>query len=109
RTSRTSGAPPRPSWRAAPARRRRRSEHGSGTPAGGRATSVAPVEPADLGRAASEIPVAAEGAHARLVGARHRDVRRDPVFGVTDDDGLALVLAGDRRDGAVDDLLDREH
>ena len=41
---------------------------------------AAPVDPAQLGRAAGEVPVAAEGAHARGLGARNRDLRRDPVF-----------------------------
>src|SRR5580692_9179398 len=70
--------------------------------------SVAPIEPANLGRPPGKIPVAAEGAHARLVGTRDRDVGRDPVFRVADDDRLVLLLARNGRDGAVDDLVDRE-
>ena len=66
---------------------------------------IAPVELADFRRAALEIPVAAEQAEPRLVGARHDDVRRNPVLAVADDD-VALVLAAHRRDRAVDDLLD---
>src|SRR6185295_4357062 len=70
--------------------------------------SAAPVEPHDLGRAAFEIPVAAEGAHARGLGARHRDVLADPVPAVADDDVLAFHLAGDRFDHALDDFWDLE-
>src|SRR5262249_7597372 len=70
--------------------------------------SIAPVQLADLRRAPPEMPVAAEGAHARLVGAAHRDVGRHPVLAVADHHRLTLVLPGDRRDRAVDDLLDGE-
>src|SRR5436305_13834152 len=66
---------------------------------------IVPVELADFRRLSFEIPVAAEQPEARLVGARHDDVRRDPVFAVADDD-VALVLAAERRNGAIDDFLD---
>src|SRR5262245_61380298 len=70
--------------------------------------SAAPVEPHDLGRAAGEIPVAAESADARGLGARDRDVASDPVAGIADHDRLALVLSGDRLHHAFDDLGDLE-
>src|SRR6187399_2983303 len=43
---------------------------------------AAPVEPHDFGGASLEIPVAAEGAHARGLGARDGHVLADPVAGV---------------------------
>src|SRR6185437_6073736 len=66
---------------------------------------VAPIELDDLGRPAGQIPVAAEAAEARLVGARDDDVRADPVFAVTDHN-IALLFAAYRRDGAIDIFFD---
>src|SRR5580698_2620952 len=71
-------------------------------------STVAPVQLANLGGPPGEIPVAPERPHPRLVGARHRDVRGDPVFGVADGDRHVLVLAADRRHRPVDDLGDLE-
>jgi hypothetical protein len=59
---------------------------------------------ADFGRTAGKIPVAAKGAHLGTFGFRHDDFRRDPVFGIADHGVLAVVLARNRRDDAVDDL-----
>src|SRR5262245_13409876 len=69
---------------------------------------VAPLHPAHLGRAAGEVPVAAECAHARGLGARDRDLGRYPVLAVADRDVLARTLAAHRADAAVDDLRDPE-
>src|SRR5689334_13293249 len=89
-----------------PARPRRRcSAPAPAAEAGQLPLLIAPIELTDFGRTALEIPVAAEQAKPRLVGARHQDIRRDPVLAVADDD-RAFVLAAHRRDRAVDDLLD---
>src|SRR5256885_5752776 len=71
--------------------------------------STAPVEPHQFGRAAGEIPVAAEGAHARGFGARDGHILANPITGVADDDVLALLLAGYRFHHAFDDLRNLEN
>src|SRR5215212_1550009 len=69
---------------------------------------AAPVEPDQFGRAAGEIPVAAEGAHARGFGARDRHILPDPVARIADDDVLARLLAFDWFHHAFDDLRNLE-
>src|SRR5712692_763800 len=69
---------------------------------------AAPIEAAQPGRAAGNMPVAAQRPHPRGFGARHHDVRRNPVAAVADDDGRILLLAADRGDHAVDDFRDLE-
>src|SRR5204863_739095 len=54
---------------------------------------AAPVEPHQFGRAAGEIPVAAEGAQARSLGARDGHVRADPVAAIAHDDVLSGLFA----------------
>src|SRR5262245_33956000 len=65
---------------------------------------AAPIDAANLTGTAGEIPVAPECAHARRLGARHGDVRCDPVFAVADHDLLPRTLAANRRHPAINDL-----
>ena len=69
-------------------------------------SSKCPVDRADFARSACQIPVAAIAAEARLFGARHDDVRRNPVFAVADHDVLAGLFAAHRRDDAFRVVLD---
>src|SRR5215212_8310336 len=68
--------------------------------------SAAPVEPHQFGRAPGEIPVSAESAYARRLGARDGHVRPNPVAAVAHDNVLPGLLALDRLDHAFDDLGD---
>src|SRR3954454_13515702 len=69
---------------------------------------AAPVEPHQLCGTSGEIPVAAEGAHARGLGARDRHILADPIAGIADDDVLARLLAFDRLHHPFDDFRDLE-
>src|SRR4051794_35626221 len=71
--------------------------------------SAAPVEPHQFGRAAGEIPVAAESAYARCLGARDGHIGPDPIAAVAHDNVLPGLLALDRLDHAFDDLGDLEN
>src|SRR2546423_5221534 len=71
--------------------------------------SAAPVEPHQFSRAAGEIPVATESAHARCLGARDGHIGPDPVAAVAHDNILPGLLALDRLDHAFDDLGDLEN
>src|SRR5262245_59792187 len=88
--------------------RLRRSHRDRATSPSGPPSPTAPVDAAEFGGAAGKIPVAAEGAQARLFGACHGDVGCDPVLAVADHRRSLLFLAGYRPTHAVDHVRDAE-
>src|SRR4051794_16641976 len=71
--------------------------------------SAAPVEPHQFGRAPGEIPVSAESAYARCLGASNGYILADPVGGISDDDVLAFFFSSNRLHHPFDDLGDLEN
>src|SRR5262249_61119110 len=63
--------------------------------------NIAPIELDDFRRPPRQIPVAAEAAKSRFLGASNNNIRADPIFTVSDRYILSSFLAADGRDRAI--------